>query len=301
MPNYSKATRSEFGSRNQRLCALLACILIFANDIETNPRPDTRSKGNPKDQSTRIENLWGNRPLHHEASGGHERTEEQDIRSILAEIFKKLGKLESLDSQLRLLNDKIDTIDQKQDELKQENKRLRNRAESLENKMAYQEGQSKRENLIFYGLPEITDETWDMSERDVRSLLTDKMGLDHAEDDNVISIERAHRLGRRRQQQDQPRPVVVKFSRYKHRQVVWNNRSKLKDTNYRVVEHFSDSVRERRRILIPRMEEERDRGNTAYLSFGKLRVDDRVFEVDRKTKEIVELKQHRSRRGSNST
>ena len=34
---------------------------------------------------------------------------------------KKLGKLESLDSQLKLLNDKIDTIDRKQDELKQEN------------------------------------------------------------------------------------------------------------------------------------------------------------------------------------
>ena len=174
---------------------------------------------------------------------------------ILAEISKKLGKLESLDSQLRLLNDKIDTIDQKQDELKQENELLRNRVESLENKMAYQEGQSKRENLIFYGLPEKTDETWDICERDVRSLLTDKMGLDHAEDDNVISIERDHRLGRRRQQQDQPRPVVMKFSRYKHRQVVWNNRSKLKDTNYRVEGHFSDSVRERR-ILTPRMEEE---------------------------------------------
>ena len=127
------------------------------------------------------------------------------------------------------------------------------------------------------------------------------MGLDDAKDDNVISIERAHRLGRRRQQQGQPRPVVAKFLRYKHRQVVWNNRSKLKDTNYRVAEHFSDSVRERRRILIPRMEEERDRGNTAYLSFDKLRIDDRVFEVDRKTKEIVELKQHRPRSGSKST
>ena len=81
--------------------------------------------------------------------------------------------------------------------------------------------------------------------------------------------------------------------------MVWNNRSKLKDTNYRAAEHFSDSVRERR-IPIPRMEEERDRGNTAYLSFDKLQVDDRVFEVDRKTKEIVELKQHRSRSGSDS-
>ena len=173
MANCSKATRSEFGSRNQRLCALLARLLILANDIETNSEPDTRSKGNPKDQSTRIENLWGNIPLHHEAGRGHEGTEEQDIRSILAEINKKLGKLESLDSQLKLLNGKIDTIDQKQDELKQDNERLRNRVESLENKMAYQEGQLKRENLIFYGLPEKTDETLNMCERDVRSLLTD--------------------------------------------------------------------------------------------------------------------------------
>ena len=149
MANCSKATRSEFGSRNQRLCTLLACILILVNDIETNPGLDTKIRGNPKDQSTRIENVWGNRPLHHKASGGHERTKEQDIRSISTEMNKKPGKLESLDSQLKLLNDKIDTIDQKQDELKQENERLTNRIESLENKMAYQEGQSKRENLDY--------------------------------------------------------------------------------------------------------------------------------------------------------
>ena len=85
------------------------------------PGPHTRSRGNTKDQSKRIENLWGNRPLHHEANGGQERTEEQDIRSILAEMNKKLGKLESFDSQLKLRYDKINTIDQKQDELKQEN------------------------------------------------------------------------------------------------------------------------------------------------------------------------------------
>ena len=121
-----------------------------------------------------------------------------------------------MDSQLKLLNDKIDTIDQKEDELKHENERQRNRAELLENKMVYQEGQSKRESLILYGLPEKTDETWDMCEGDVRSMLTDKMGLDDARDDNVISIERAHRLGQRRQHQGQPRPLVVKFSRYKH-------------------------------------------------------------------------------------
>ena len=48
----------------------------------------------------------------------------------------------------------------------------------------------------------------------MRPMLTDKMGLDGAEDDNFISIERAHRLSRRRQQLDQPMPVVVKFSRY---------------------------------------------------------------------------------------
>ena len=72
---------------------------------------------------------------------------------------------------------------------------------------------------MFYGLPEKADETWHICERDVRSLLTDKMGLNSAEDDNVISIEQAHCLGRR-QQLDQPKPVVVKFSPYKHQQVV---------------------------------------------------------------------------------
>ena len=132
-----------------------------------------------------------------------------------------------MDSQLKLLNDKIDTIDQKQCELKQENELLRNRVESLKTRRRIRKDSRRGKTIYFmdYLKRQIKDGTC------VREMLTDKMGLDGVEDDNVISIERAHRLGRRRQQQDQPKPLVVKVSRYKYRKVVWNNRSKLKDTN----------------------------------------------------------------------
>ena len=65
---------------------------------------------------------------------------------------------------------------------------LREEIDQLRCKVDQLEGQSRRENLIFHGVPGDKNEDWKTSETKVRNIITNKLGLD-GED---ISMERAH-------------------------------------------------------------------------------------------------------------
>lgn len=75
------------------------------------------------------------------------------------------------------------------------------------------------------------------------------------------------REGRRR-----PRPIIVKFSNYKDRELVWKSRRDLMKTapGVYIQEDFSEAVRQKRRELLPKLKEAREKGNIAYLVYDRL-------------------------------
>ena len=78
------------------------------------------------------------------------------------------------------------------------------------------ESQSRRDNLIFYDIKEETrNETWTDCENKVRNLLKVKVGIPNADKESDVSIERAHRLGKKVKNPTKSRPIIVKFSRWK--------------------------------------------------------------------------------------
>ena len=126
------------------------------------------------------------------------------------------------------------------------------------------ENRSRRSNLCFEGIDEVAkdaNETWQQSEDKVKTIISDKLELDS--DD--IPIERAHRVGARKDRK--PRTIVVKFLRYKDREKVLKSRRKLKGSKVVIREDFSDRVAEKRKQLIPKMLEERKNGKIAYLRY----------------------------------
>jgi hypothetical protein len=67
-----------------------------------------------------------------------------------------------------------------------------------------------RDNLIFYNMPENKDEnTTDV----ILSLLESKFGMKEAK--SKVKIDRSRRLGRKREGNSKPRPIVAKFN-YHH-------------------------------------------------------------------------------------
>ena len=81
-----------------------------------------------------------------------------------------------------------------------------------------------RRNIRITGMEERRGgETWEQTAAMVLSLLDDKMQLPGLE------LERAHRVGQRRDAR--PRPIVACFSRYSDREAVMRSARKLKGIN----------------------------------------------------------------------
>ena len=144
-----------------------------------------------------------------------------------------------MEEKLEALTEKMEKTIEDQTEIERESARLARQVRDLEEKLSYLEGQSKRNNLIFHGIPEEKDETWDNCEAAVRKILKEEMGMEEAWRDTDIAIERAHRIGRF--SKNRTRPIVVKFANYKHKNV-FKNKSKLQGSDYRIQEQFSDKI-----------------------------------------------------------
>ncbi|KAI8490236.1 hypothetical protein Bbelb_319740 [Branchiostoma belcheri] len=135
----------------------------------------------------------------------------------------------------------------------------------LVEKNDYLENQSRRNNLTFDGIKDERGETWEQSEHKVKEVLRRKLHL-NADD---IEIERAYRNGKS-QLADRPRPIVVKFLRYKDKQEILRNAKMLKGTSIFINEDYSERVRKKRKDLLPALRAARERGQSAYIRFDKL-------------------------------
>jgi hypothetical protein len=85
-----------------------------------------------------------------------------------------------------------------------------------------------------------------------------------------IKIEKAYRLGRKKDGATRPRPIVVKFGNYAEREMVRNLSKRLKGTNFGISPHYPPEMLEKRKKLIPVMLKERQENKKAYILGDKL-------------------------------
>ena len=138
------------------------------------------------------------------------RKDVQDLRSSLefsqTNISALESKLDAANSQICLQSTTIEEHV--------------NNVGSLHDQVEYLENQSRRNNIRIVGVDELEneDETWEKSEEVVKKLVNDKLELT---DD--LQIERAHRVGKKRNKEESrpdgskygPRPIVAKFLSWK--------------------------------------------------------------------------------------
>nr|XP_050046516.1 uncharacterized protein LOC126543441 [Dermacentor andersoni] len=120
-----------------------------------------------------------------------------------------------------------------------ENYSLRTRMNDLEDKC-------RRDNLLFFGISEGTEsiETWLQSEEKIVNIIQQKMSITLSTTD----IAWAHRIGIA--ESTKTRPIMVKFSNYKTKEMLLNAQSKLKDSDVSMSEDFSPSTRHARKKLV---------------------------------------------------
>ena len=100
----------------------------------------------------------------------------------------------------------------------------------------------------------------------MKKLISNQLRIDPQE----IIIERAHRVGRKTSGESKPRPIIAKFLKYKDRDAVLKARRNLKGTRQTIREDFSERILKKRKDLLPKLNEARNDGKIAYLSYDKL-------------------------------
>lgn len=105
---------------------------------------------------------------------------------------------------------------------------LLHRIEFLEKQLRYQEGRSRKYNLLIYGIPENPNED---CEKTILKFFVENLKLQSSSVENII-ISNVHRVPRlnKEYKPGMPNPIVVKFARMKDRNTVYFARVNLKDS-----------------------------------------------------------------------
>ena len=158
---------------------------------------------------------------------------------------------------------------------------IEERVKSLETQIDNIEDQSRRNNLKFYGVPDTGAwETWEQSEAHIRDILSEQMNVPNAAN---IAITRAHRLSKStsnknyKKQENEPRPIIVKFDIFKDRQAILMASNKLSETPFSISEDFCARTNKYRSdILKPKMDAARASGKYAVMRHRRLIIKDRI-------------------------
>ncbi|XP_077491262.1 uncharacterized protein LOC144101915 [Amblyomma americanum] len=245
--------------------------LLLAGDVEQNPGP--LSAGQEKQMFDTIMTI----PVIQQ-----QQTEILDeLRSIRLEQKNLEEKLTKLAEKVKSVEDNVSLVlplKPEVERLSQSSQKLAVACAALESSHDDLENQSRRNNLIFYGIHDKATESWEQSETKIISFCAEKLKLSV----DAAAIERAHRLGR--YAPDKHRPLIVKFLSFKEKNRVLSNAAKLKDTDWAISEDYSAKVWQQRKKL---MQFAKARGGKLKLRFNKLNLDNKTYMYNIETDDIT--------------
>ena len=184
-----------------------------------------------------------------------------DLSSTVDSILQKVSDIEK----------EYRSVAQQAEICKQENCLLKKKLQVLEERQIKAEAYSRRDNLIFEGVPQADNED---TEKVIRETMRLKM---KCQDVNNIKFVRVHRLPG----PTKPQRIIAKFHFYQDRQRVWEKRFLLKGQKIWVSEDFPVEVRNRRQVLYPIFKAARKLPEVkTMLSVDKLIINNESFTVD---------------------
>ena len=208
----------------------------------------------------------------------------KDLRKEVAEIKLSLQFSQSKFDDATL---KMDVIEKRINSSEHDIKDSFDQIECMEDNLEYLENHSRRNNVKIFGIAEDkqTEKSWDDTEKVVKDTLSDKLGIT----DN-LEIERCHRVGNPNKSQrgnknshfgsrnDDPRPIVVKFLKWKDKEKVLQMARSQKPENVKFVADYAKRTLDRRREKVPQLIEARKKGKIAYFVMDKLMIRDKPLE-----------------------
>ena len=173
------------------------------------------------------------------------------LTSDITELKKEMKSVKKDIEDLQLSVEHVDEIsnrkiDKMENELKlkieQTNEYVNEKLKEIDAKHIELEDRARRNNIRVDGIPEDDNETWDDSKSKVFNLVKEKMGLE-------IDIQRAHRVGKKNDENERPRTIVAYLLKYTDREQIFKNGRKLKDSGVFINEDFCRQTMLKRKEL----------------------------------------------------
>lgn len=189
----------------------------------------------------------------------------QDAETTISDLTRSL---EYTQAEVKDLQSEIRALKKDESESKTTITALQTRNEELEKRANYQEDYNRRNNLRITGIQEQAGETWEETANTVSRLLEAKLQLPPME------LERAHRTGP--VTPSRPRPVVVRFERFRDREATIRNARKLKGTGIYINEDLCPASQELKKSQIPLMKQATEDGKIAFFRHTKLIIKEKL-------------------------
>lgn len=178
-----------------------------------------------------------------------------------------LNKLdEKLMKQIELITNSVtksvmEVLDVKMELITEENKQLKNKISELELKLKRTDIDKRKSNLVFFGVDEkikFEEQLVDF----IKTIIVD-MGV-HMDSHEISKI---YRVGQRTENKN--RPVIVTITTQWKKHIILKNKPNLPQ-GINIKEDYPKEILDKRKQLQPLLEEEKKKGNIAYLKYDKI-------------------------------
>ncbi|KAL1446945.1 hypothetical protein WDU94_015621, partial [Cyamophila willieti] len=122
----------------------------------------------------------------------------------------------------------------------------------------------RKRNIMVFNCEEKENENWETLEKTMLNLFNENLGVNC----RVEDLDECVRVGTKGD--GKIRPIKVSFTSYKKKLNVLRNKKKLKGTKTSITEDYNKQVRERRRALVPIVNQIRMKGEFAEIRFDKI-------------------------------
>lgn len=130
--------------------------------------------------------------------------------------------------------------------------------------------------MIVFGIPEAENETReDIQDKVLKSVLTKRLGV------TVSSVERIHRLGRKKADKD--RPIIMRLYDYNEKIAIFNQCKKLKGSEINISHDYSQETLEKRRLLWQSAQKDKKEGAKVKLVHDKLDINGTMYTWDKQS------------------
>ena len=150
---------------------------------------------------------------------------------------------------------------------------------SFKEQSVKQELYSRRDNLVFTGIPDRQDETDSQSKTSLHQFFENNLKLTSVASKNIQFV-RCHRLGAFKA--GSRRPMIARFVHFNDRQSIWMACQHLKGQPYSISEDFPRRISFRRRLLYPIFREAKKSGRyqSVALRQDELYINNQRYTVD---------------------